>query len=215
MKTVLANVRLTGEELADWKERARVSGKTFSGWVRDRVREQIYVQESSIDGKLEAQEQASAASPSDVGFKAGGLDGPGEQSVDAIVASDILALTKRPGLCSRCVRIGIASCEACRAALKEVFGDGQQESKGQAGEVDNSGQFPGPSEGLAPAFETDAASGVCASWSEPVQLAVAQPAASNQPVLKNPRFRRAPKCDVEKCERLRVPCCSLCRNFNQ
>ncbi len=37
----------------------------------------------------------------------------------------------------------------------------------------------------------------------------------SEPVLKNPDFKRHPKCACGKCFRLRVPCCALCAMVNR
>jgi hypothetical protein len=37
----------------------------------------------------------------------------------------------------------------------------------------------------------------------------------SEPALKNPGFKRHPQCEVEKCGRLRFPCCRLCAGLNR
>lgn len=83
-------------------------------------------------------------------------------------------------------------------SLQEVSDEQQAVETPASGLVDP-GQCQGPSEWLEEVHETDAAPGLQAEAEKP---------------LKDPRFRRSPRCMSEKCGRVGVACCGPCRKVN-
>ena len=120
-------VRVSDVEEMEWKQRAEEAGESLSEWIRGRCNEEVpsgpLTKEDGEEWKEILQrplQEKSMTQPSPSLPGTGGCD-PKKSlrgSVKDLFADKVLRRLEIGDLCSRCGRIGVASCEECLKRLE-------------------------------------------------------------------------------------------------